>query len=592
MLLDEVRGDARVPPAVLDTLEERYLHPIEQATKLEALAHDPTVSRRPVNHPALFSITADPRQGRRCQLPRLADRQRRSPDLAARPNAQAFLVAYGLLATYLHDVGMHDLTTSYGRRLHPIYAAQLVFGTEFDDLIEDLLGFDGPLSAAAPPGRGSRATRVPSRPPAAGNLLSLTLVAQQVDGAGIAARQPGAFRNLVQQRRADRPRDASRQRVGRSDPCGPEPLRLTANTDRYASAARRLLRVARVRRGRAAQPGRRRRSTPSGCFGLRTRCDSEGRHFERHGGTSPRSTRPPDRPSSRSGRRTIARLYLLRGHSPKSAGEANLRAVRSPPRAPPDRVPPRRLPRGRGAIVRCREHVAIVAEILADVLPCWRPGLPDDLRAAVRPSGRGAVQLERPGTTRSSPTTCRPWSRLCIPSRAAASPRRLRPRKARGRHQQSDGASDRGAPWPGLREARRTPAAARPAGARIDGLDLDAAFADLRRVFASPPASSDVDRIALGFVYMATGPGLRSSRRAVSSVDYQGPLVPVGTTGVIRRAERNAEVTAERELELLMIPGDGYVRDLVSALRLPPAGRRPRDALGADEWSLMDVSSG
>jgi hypothetical protein len=36
--------------------------------------------------------------------------------------------------------------------------------------------------------------------------------------------------------------------------------------------------------------------------------------------------------------------------------------------------------------------------------------------------------------------------------------------------------------------------------------------------------------------------------------------VPVGTTGVIRRAERNGDVTAELELELLVIPGDRYVR--------------------------------
>jgi hypothetical protein len=36
--------------------------------------------------------------------------------------------------------------------------------------------------------------------------------------------------------------------------------------------------------------------------------------------------------------------------------------------------------------------------------------------------------------------------------------------------------------------------------------------------------------------------------------------VPVGTTGVIRRAERNGDVTAERELELLVIPGESYVR--------------------------------
>ena len=37
MVLDEVRGDAPVPAAVLDELEERYLRPIEHAAKLEGL---------------------------------------------------------------------------------------------------------------------------------------------------------------------------------------------------------------------------------------------------------------------------------------------------------------------------------------------------------------------------------------------------------------------------------------------------------------------------------------------------------------------------------------------------------------------------
>ena len=55
MVLDEVRGDATVPAAVLDKLEERYLRPIEQAAKLEGLLADPLFLADPVNHPALFS---------------------------------------------------------------------------------------------------------------------------------------------------------------------------------------------------------------------------------------------------------------------------------------------------------------------------------------------------------------------------------------------------------------------------------------------------------------------------------------------------------------------------------------------------------
>ena len=146
MVLDEVRGDAPVPAAVLDKLEERYLRPIAQAAKLEGLLADPLFLADPINHPALFSDHGPihVRDVAACyhDLAETANGLLISP---RPPERFAFLVAYGLLATYLHDIGMVDLTTA-GRRLHPIYAAHAVFAAEFEDLIDPLLGFDGPLA--------------------------------------------------------------------------------------------------------------------------------------------------------------------------------------------------------------------------------------------------------------------------------------------------------------------------------------------------------------------------------------------------------------------------------------------------------------
>ena len=126
MVLDEVRGDAPVPAAVLDKLEERYLRPIEQAAKLEGLLADPLFLADPINHPALFSDHGPihVRDVAACyhDLAETANGLLISP---RPPERFAFLVAYGLLATYLHDIGMVDLTTT-GRRLHPIYAAHVV----------------------------------------------------------------------------------------------------------------------------------------------------------------------------------------------------------------------------------------------------------------------------------------------------------------------------------------------------------------------------------------------------------------------------------------------------------------------------------
>jgi hypothetical protein len=63
-----------------------------------------------------------------------------------------------------------------------------------------------------------------------------------------------------------------------------------------------------------------------------------------------------------------------------------------------------------------------------------------------------------------------------------------------------------------------------------------------------------------GFVYIPTSPGLHVQPTGGYPAVALPPWVPVGTTGVIRRAERNGDVTAEQDLDLLVIPGDRYVR--------------------------------
>ena len=82
------------------------------------------------------------------------------------------------------------------------------------------------------------------------------------------------------------------------------------------------------------------------------------------------------------------------------------------------------------------------------------------------------------------------------------------------------------------------------------------------------------------FVYVPTGagPGRPAGRRLRPSPLH--PWVPVGTTGVIRRAERNSEIVAEREVDVIMIPGELYARawlrplgvdELVARLSARPA---------------------
>jgi hypothetical protein len=48
----------------------------------------------------------------------------------------------------------------------------------------------------------------------------------------------------------------------------------------------------------------------------------------------------------------------------------------------------------------------------------------------------------------------------------------------------------------------------------------------------------------------------------------------VGTTGVIRRAERNSEIVARSEVDVIMIPGELYARAWLRPLRVDELAER------------------
>ena len=96
---------------------------------------------------------------------------------------------------------------------------------------------------------------------------------------------------------------------------------------------------------------------------------------------------------------------------------------------------------------------------------------------------------------------------------------------------------------------------------RIEDIDRDKAFEDVRRVAmsegevlveaGSPPA----------FVYVAVGCGLRIEQVG-GYRDIEVPSwIPIGVTGVVRRAERNSTVVVSEPGEVLMIPGELFARE-------------------------------
>jgi hypothetical protein len=105
-------------------------------------------------------------------------------------------------------------------------------------------------------------------------------------------------------------------------------------------------------------------------------------------------------------------------------------------------------------------------------------------------------------------------------------------------------------------------------GVRTEGLDRTAAFAEARRATIRPGEVLVVPGSSPSFVYVPTGPGLVVRPDGGYAPSPLPPWVPVGTTGVIRRAARNSEIVAQNEVDVIMIPGELYARAWLRPLRV------------------------
>jgi hypothetical protein len=111
-------------------------------------------------------------------------------------------------------------------------------------------------------------------------------------------------------------------------------------------------------------------------------------------------------------------------------------------------------------------------------------------------------------------------------------------------------------------------------GVRTEGFDRAAAFAEACRATIRAGEVLVVPGSSPSFVYVPTGPGLVVRPAGGYAPSPLPPWVPVGTTGVIRRAERNSEIVAEREVDVIMIPGELYARAWLRPLRVDELAAR------------------
>ncbi|MFN8497995.1 MAG: hypothetical protein U0641_09080 [Anaerolineae bacterium] len=135
--------DHYLPAAVRASIEETYYAPINRLACLEALLQDANFLRDPVTHPGLFADhgvvhARDVTQ----QVLRLLEITSDVLIPARAEARRAFMASYGVMLAYVHDIGMADFSP-FGRTMHPEVAAHIVFSAAFDEIVAAILSDDG-----------------------------------------------------------------------------------------------------------------------------------------------------------------------------------------------------------------------------------------------------------------------------------------------------------------------------------------------------------------------------------------------------------------------------------------------------------------
>ena len=539
-------------------LEERFWRQVEEHSTLEAVSGDGWVMSEPGLHPALYADHG---------IVHARDVAARVVDLAETAagrllplwpwDRQEFVIGLAVLLAYIHDAGMHDPTPE-GRRVHALHAAQIPFSGQMDDVIEQLWACGGavPIRIAAV---GAVAPfRVPNdvvlrelASLAVGHSKSTVPSALYADLHGLRrVLQRAVFVELEEHRRRgadlnlddDLPRNLCSNARWYDDPVAESYAWLESPHPAHRALADDA--VDAVRLVRAADALRQRGTT------LRTNAGYEV-FIDVETGQAVFSMQTSD----------DDRQFLLRVDSPLSAGEANVRKAEVTPKGNL-RVS---FHRGRfssreAAEAACDATARVVADIGADVLGAFDVRRPsDDVPAPARAPGSMRIELERP--------TDEPAFADAVVAALSGSDPLLAARVFVVADLENASPAERERYLLGIvipaesEEAAEILESLGAHGMRVAGIDRGKAFEDVRRVrvasgevlveAGSPPA----------FVYVALEGGLRVERLGGYREVNVNSWIPIGVTGVVRRAERNSTVVAADAGEVLMIPGELFARE-------------------------------
>jgi hypothetical protein len=550
--------DRYLPEDVRTILEERFWHAVEEKSTVEAFSRDPTILGAPGTHPALFSdhgvVHARDVAAGALELADIVDGRL----LPARPvDRQEFVMALAVLIAYIHDVGMNDPTRE-GRRAHAIYAAQMPFSGAMDDVLARLWESGGPVVSRICSVGAVDPFRVPDEV-VLRELASLALAhSKSMVPATLHANFP-RFRSVLQQavlvefeehRRTGarlNPDDLLPDTLGANgrwyaDPAGdafawldsPHPSHRALTTD--AVDAVRLVRVADALRQRGST--------------LRTAAGYEI-FIDVDTGQAVFSLRTSGGDQ----------LFLLRFDSPMSAGEANLRkAVVTPNGDLRISFHRGRFTSAAAAKAACEATARVVADIGADVLGAFvvRPPSPDLAQPACDPSAM-RVELERPSDEPAFAET--------VAEAAVRMDSLLRGRIYVVADLDNASPTERARYLAGIpieaggEDVGEILNALETHGVRVGGIDRRKAFEDVRRVTLSEGELVVEAGSSPAFVYIPVGCSLRIEQLGGYQDIAVPPWIPIGVTGVVRRAERNSTVVTTEPGDALMIPGELFARE-------------------------------
>lgn len=587
--------DRWLSPQTREAIEQRYYAEINRRARLEALIHDPSfldALRTGEAHVGLFSDhgVVHARDVAR-QIVTVLERAHGL--LIPRRPAWRFasMVGYGVLLAYLHDIGMIDFS-AFGRAMHPEYAAQAVLSAEMDDLMTTLWHENSGnlawrLTQLAQAGALASEPRTVLR-----ELLALTIGHSKSkvpidllnDRPALRHRLLAVagtdLRVLHHQQRAERARQKLYAARQGGDAVEAERWSATlAESEREELAARTRPERHRPQLGNDAQGDN---ALGDNAFAWLVSAHPDVRALADDAIDTVRALRAADSLRQRglvlktsggyemfisrvSGRAVYSlqandgRLYLLEVSDSLSAGEAILAGSEL------DGNGDLRIAFHRGAFdtpAATDYAVAVTATVVDDIIQDTiisfqrAPGEPSE---GLKPAAAMRILLEE--TDDSAGFVARVRQRLIADEPSLSERVRLAP-SLREVSERERALYLAGTPIAWDRPTRQQFLDRLTlSGQRCEGIDVEQAFADVRLVRLRPGEVVIDAGAPAAFVYIPLGEGLRIVPLGGYDTISARAWSPLGTTGVIRGAARNATVIADITLDLVMIPKGVYMRE-------------------------------